>query len=197
MAKYLCIFSAVDAHIQFIAAHEGSAKAYYEGEAPAQSPTQRKQRSLLGSLLTDPDEISRMEVPESWPQDQPDVVDIAANASNAAMYHFLLNGSSQVVSGPVALFQSLYGKSSGVISVGDSNDEFAVEPEMLSALLERLNTVTSGALPELFEQWLDEHGIDEDDCEADLECLQDEFEALRTCVADAVAAEEGLVWIIH
>ena len=197
MAKYLCIFSAVDEHIQFIAAHEGSAKAYYDGEAPAESPNQRKQRSLLGSLLTDPDEISRLAVPESWPQEQPEVVDIAANTKNASMYHFLLNGSSQVVSGPVALFQCLYGKSSGIITVGDSEDEFAVEPAMLHLLLERLNTVVGDTLIELFEQWLDEHGIDEDDCDADLECLQEEFEALRDCVAEAIEAKRGLVWIVH
>jgi hypothetical protein len=179
MATGFLVCTAPDSHIDFLQEHQGSVHFYLDGTFP-------------------PELRSSQSVPEWWPQARPKMLDSwNVNYRNTDLYHWILNGKPELVSGPGSIFQSWHAPAHPAVHVklDKHNERFALCSEHIEGLSLLASRVNVGAVLDAFTEWCKSQGkewrnLDHQACEPFVE----EFVALGNLLAEALQRKQGIIW---
>ena len=196
MANYLFIFSAPDAHIDFLQKYPDSLRDYVAGRRPKiVPPTDWKptfwQRLFGASPPRQP--VARGEIPDDWPVSEPKMIGPNINHRNVDLYHSILNGTADYVDGSGSIFQTWFMAKHSAIDL--TGEDYAFKSDQVPALLPLLSRVDRERVKAVFTKWLrkksDSYSPTDDACDAFVE----EFKAFELGVTDAVNRSHGLIWV--
>lgn len=199
MASYFCIFPVPDSHIDFIHAHPRSYPAYIDGELPdlsepAATPTLWQR--LTGRL---PDTPAAARTPDGWPTSECTLICGNANHRNVDLYHRILNGTDEFVTGSGSLFQTWLESGDtrrhSAIDLTHANEDFAFKSDQVPELVDLLASVDLARVRAAFTEWLRQRGETYD--LSDDECVEilDDFKRFAAIAREAVLQSNGLVII--
>lgn len=165
------------AHIAFLAAHPDAVHDYLEAGKPAN--------------------LAEDALPADWPEAPPEFLGgWGINHRNVDLYHWILNGSAEPVSGAGSIFQTWYlPDQHSALSLDPYNERFAFPPEQLPALAALAEAVTVPAVLKAFGDWCKRQGqpwedLDEYACQP----FVDEFAHFARGLRGAIARGQGIVW---
>jgi hypothetical protein len=170
-------FAVPDAHIDYLLTHPGSVHDYLEGKAPP--------------------EVSTATLPEGWPtQPLEDLGSWGLNHRNADLYHWILNGGVELVTGAGSIFQTWYAPDQhAAIKLDALNERFAFRSSQLPELLTRVDQVTVPTVLTAFRAWCESQGQDGSDLdEYACQPFVDEFTNFGMGLKQAISRGHGLVW---
>lgn len=171
MANYFSVFSAPEAHIEFLRNHPDAIYPYIEGEDP---------------------EVEGL--PADWPQENVDPIGFReTNHRNVDLYHWILNGSEADVTGGASLFQTWTSHNHSAIDLTGDGDFFAFKPEQLHDLAAAVSKVDLQSAKTAFTAWLikaeKDHVPDDEECESFVE----EFREFGEQLEQVIAQRKGLL----
>lgn len=177
MADCFLVCAAPDAHISYLQQHQGLVHAYLDG-APPPDPT--------------------VPLPEWWPKQPPkshDAWDL--NYRNADLYHWILNGGPDLVSGGGAIFQTWYEPdySTLVVKLDKYNERFAFHSAQVGELASLVAEVNIKSALKAFIGWSARQGrryenLNESACESFII----EFKSLGELLGEAKHKGHGIIW---
>lgn len=193
MANYFCIFSASDPHIRFLADNPEALWNYVDGQRP--DPPMPKKPGMLKKLFgraSGPAPIA--EIPNDWPTEEARMIGPEINHRNVDLYHRILNGGEEFVSGVGTIFQTwLTPRNHGAIAIGGEN--FAFTSEFIPLLQRLVSLVDPVRVNEQYSAWLKKDDKDHVPGGEECEGFVKEFADLSQELQAIVAAGNGIVWI--
>jgi hypothetical protein len=179
MALGFLVCAAPDSHISYLQQHQGLVHSYLDGTTPTDS-------NISFSL------------PEWWPKQPPEILDSwGINHRNTDLYHWILNGGPDLVTGGGSIFQTWYepGHSASVVNLDKYNERFAFHSEQISELASLVAGVNVKSVLKAFVEWCKSQGkryedLDESACES----FVAEFRAFENLLNDAIRKGYGLIW---
>jgi hypothetical protein len=195
MANYLCIFSAPDPHIMFLAANPEALWNYVDGQRP--EPPTPKRPGLFDKLFgRSSGPAPTTEIPNDWPPKEARMIGPEINHRNVYLYHRILNGGEEFVSGAGTIFQTwLTPRNHGAITIGGNGETFAFTSEIIPSLQQLVSRVDPVRVNQQYSSWLKKKGQKHvprtDECEE----FAKEFTELSQELQAVVAAGNGIVWI--
>lgn len=199
MANCFCILPAPDSHIEFNYAHPQSLSAYLEGEQPDLKelpPKPTLWQKLTGRL---PESPPPPETPEGWPTVECVPVGDAVNHRNVDLFHRILNGTDELVTGGGSIFQTWLESGDALkhsaIDLTRANEDYAFMSDQVADIAEQLSRIDLEMVRTGFQQWLIQQGrtyeVSDDECVDILE----EFERFADSAKEAVQQSKGLMVI--
>lgn len=138
-------------------------------------------------------------VPDAWPTSECQLIGEAVNHRNVELFHLILNGSKEFVSGSGAFFQAWL-ESGGTykhsaIDLTHGNQDFAFKSDQVPELAALLSRVNMDMVKSGFSEWLHSRGELYD--VSDEECTEifEEFKIFATTANMAVEQSLGLMWV--
>ncbi len=200
MANYLCVFSAPDVHINFIAENPESLYAYVEGHLPDLNlPTPPKKtlwQRLTGKV---PSSETPSELPVDWPTREASMFGPEINHLNVDLYHLILNGTTDFVTGSGSIFQTWlqtpYDNTHSAIDLTGDNENFAFRSNQLPELLSLLSSIEPDKVRECYTQWLSSVGDDYVPSSSECSDIAIEISEFTSAIREAVNKSHGLIWI--
>lgn len=178
--------------------YPGVSRNYYIGEPPEPDEQEPEKISFLAKLFgKKPKAIERkpLLIPDDWPTEDADCVDIEINHRNVDLYHWILNQTPEPVEGPGSIFQTWFHSSHTAISLDSYSEDFAFKPEQLPGLLKLVQNVTPQGLLSAFEAWCKARGKDYTPSLNDTKYMHEEFVNFEEYLKIAIAKKHGLVWV--
>lgn len=125
MALGFLVCVAPDDHISYLQQHQGLVHSYLDGTIP-------------------PDSDASSPLPEWWPKQAPESLDAwNVNHRNADLYHWILNGGPELVTGGGSIFQTWYEPNySAAVKLDKYNERFAFHSDQISELASLVAGVT-------------------------------------------------------
>lgn len=199
MALYFHVFPASDPHIDFIAENPTALYPYADGQLPDLAPGTLK--PTLWQRITGkfPRPEAVPEIPADWPTTEAATIGPEINRRNVDLYHLLLNGTTDFVTGSGSIFQTWLetseDSSHSAIDLTGDNEHFAFHSHQLADLIALLSLIDSDAVLSRFTEWLRARGDDYTPSQS--ECSEMAAELSQFASAIRVAADEskGLIWI--
>lgn len=199
MANYLCILPAPDSHIEFIHKYPRSISAYLDGQRPdlkQPAPKPTFWQRLTGQL---PNAPAPPETPDDWPTSECTLVGGVANHRNVDLFHRILNGTDEFVTGAGTLFQTWLEsgdtRKHTAIDLTHANEDFAFKSAQVGELAQLLSQVSLDDVRDGFTHWLRQQGEAGD--VSDEECVEilDEFKQFADTASEAARYSKGLMVI--
>lgn len=185
MANYFLTIGASNACIAFIRKHPDSLEQFVAGTTP-ESPEEH---------LTISGRTKTLSVPADWPTEQAELgTDI--NHRNIDLYHWILNGTSDFVSGPGSIFQTWLTTRHAAIDLTGDNDSFAFEAEHLAPLAQLFSAVSKEAVAARFLQWHRHRGKTSNLSEHEIQAVWNDFCFVGQQVSECAQNGLGLIWIL-
>lgn len=175
MANYLCIYTVPEQHLNWLIAHPSDVEPYRRG-----MPSEAK------------DAVAS---PADWPIAPLEQVEMEINHRNVDLYHWLLNGSPQPVSGSGSIFQTWISDSHSAIQVDKHGDQYAFHVKQLPELLALVENITAEDLVTRLSAWLRQRGNPAKVGDDDIEGFRAEFLSLRNTLKRCIEQDEGLLWV--
>ncbi|MBX3620032.1 MAG: hypothetical protein KF891_08620 [Rhizobacter sp.] len=177
MAAAFAVFSVPSAHIEYLKHHPGHAHFYAEGGLP--------------------DEAEASMLPQGWPTEPlHKIVSWGVNWRNADLYHWILNGASDLVHGGGSIFQTWYAPTThSAIALDPHNESFAFEPAQIAELAALAGSVDIPRVREAFSAWSQSRGDDYVPDDMACSAFVWEFNDLAKGLEQVMADGHGLVWI--
>ena len=195
MANYLCIFSAPDPHIRFLAANPEALWNYVDGQRP-DPPTPKKPVILDKLFGRSSGPAPTTEIPHDWPTDEARMIGQEINHRNVDLYHRILNGGEEFVSGAGTIFQTwLTPRDHGAIAIGGDGETFAFTSEIIPSLQQLVSCVDPVRVNEQYLAWLQKEGKNHVPGAEECEEFAKEFADLSQELQAVVAAGNGIIWI--
>lgn len=170
--------AAPDEHIAWLHTHPGALHAYLDGVPPE-------------GIATDA-------LPAWWPSAPPAMhTSWGVNHRNPDLYHWILNGSADLVTDAGALFQAWYAPDhpANILKLDGHNERFAVTSGQLPALAARAHAVTVDTVLTAFVGWCKAQGKPWEDLDVyACEPFLYEFQPLAAQLDDAIRDGHGLIW---
>jgi len=178
MAHSFGAFAVPDAHVAFLHRHPGVVHDYLEGNHPegeTDSP-----------------------IPADWPAQPLESLGAwGVNHRNPDLYHWILNGGPEPVTGAGAIFQVWYEPDHpGVaLKLDPYNERFALRASELAELAALVRAVDTDRVYRSFCDWLKRQGKDSSDIDA-YACgpFVDEFKLFSEGLDQAMRRGYGLIW---
>jgi hypothetical protein len=178
MAHSFGAFAVPDSHVSFLHQHPGLVHDYLEGVRP-------------NSETASP-------IPADWPTEPPESLGSwGANHRNTDLYHWILNGGPELVTGAGSIFQTWYepDQPGVVLKLDQYNERFALHANQLDELAALLKAVDSDRVYRSFCDWLKSRGedfssIDRYACDP----FVDEFNLFSQGIEQAMRRGYGLIW---
>ena len=164
-------------HITYLQQHPGFVHDYLEGVTP--------------------DSADPSTLPAGWPgQEAESMGSWSINHRNTDLYHWILNGGPELVTGAGAIFQTWYEPDhpSAVIKLDDLNERFAFGSEQIAELVALVSKVDVPAVLKAFTAWCKSQGKDYEPDEYACQPFVDEFAMFREGLEDAHRKGYGIVW---
>lgn len=184
----MSIFALNDSQIEFIKRHPESLFSFIEGEKPEINTGFVSKYSRLLS--------NKAQVLKDWPIEPVEMINPVVTHKNVELYHYLLNGTDEIVFGAGSLFQTWFNiKEHSAISMDSCNDNFAFSSAQIPELLGLLNDLSFGVFKSRFDKWFQIKDLELYETE---ESYQETYRALikfRNGVEIAVRNKHGLMWI--
>ncbi|MBK8286671.1 MAG: hypothetical protein IPK97_18420 [Ahniella sp.] len=177
MAHSFGAFLVPQQHITYLQQHPGSVHDYLDGRVPD---------------ATDPSSL-----PTDWPTEEPESMGSwSINHRNTDLYHWILNGGPELVTGAGSIFQTWYepDHQSVAIKLDAFNERFAFGPEQLPELAALVSKVDVPAVLKAFTAWCKSQGKDYEPDEYACMPFVDEFTMFGEGLQDAIRKGHGIVW---
>jgi hypothetical protein len=179
MSNGFMVCPAPDSHISYLHEHPGLVHYYLDGVKPPEA-------EISGSL------------PDWWPGQPPHSHQSwSVNYRNADLYHWILNKSSELVTGGGSFFQTWYEPehAADVTKLDKHNERFAFLSNQISELELLAADVDLSSVHEAFVEWCKSQGkeyedIDEYACEP----FVSEFRVLGAILHEAAPKGFGIIW---
>ncbi len=117
------------------------------------------------------------------------------NHGNVDLFHWILNGSRRLATGPGSIFQTWFSDYHGAIDLTGDREAFALEADQLPALAELFGAVSKEAAAERFVSWLRRRGGADNPNDDDVEAIWSDFRFVGHQVNDCVEKGLGLIWV--
>ena len=195
MANYLYILAAPDSHIDFLANHPETLLNYVDGRQP--DPPVPKKRGIFQMLFGGASVPSTTTaIPQDWPTEEAKMIGPEVNARNVGLYHRILNGGEEFVTGAGTIFQTwLDPRNHAAINIDGRGENFAFTSGLIPELHRLTSLVDTGRVKDQYSAWLrkegDDHVPDIEECEEFAREFADLSEKLRS----VAAAQLGIIWI--
>jgi hypothetical protein len=199
VANYLVMFSAPENHIKFMREHSGVSRNYYMGEPPEIEPLNPVKQNIFDKLLGrkyEPPKPQLIEIPDDWPKDEAETIDMEINHRNVDLYHWILNQTDKPVDGAGSIFQTWLGSKHDALSLDSYNEDFAFLPDKLPELLVLVEAVTPETLRKSFHEWCRKIEKDHEPTLEEVKEMHREFLNFSKNLKDAIDKNYGLVWIV-
>jgi hypothetical protein len=178
MAHRFAAFAVPDDHVLLLAQHPGLVHDYLEGRRPT---------ALPGGGLPGDWPTARVAHLGSW----------GVNHDNTGLYHWILNGGPEPVSGSGALFQAWHAPDhpAATIKLDPYNTRFALRATDLPELATLVERVTVPVVLTAFRAWCQSRGVDGSNLDEDAcEPFVDEFHNFGDGLRQAIARGQALIW---
>lgn len=200
MADYLYIFPADDSHIDFMVENPETLWSYIDGQYPAISETLLPAPTLWQRLTGNvPKPKATLEVPSNWPDSEPTAIGPEINHRNVDLYHLILNGTTEFVTGGGSIFQTWLeawkNRTHSAIDITGDFEHFAFYSNQLPILLDVILSVDTEKVMVCFNQWLRAKGEDYTPSKKECEEIANEFAQFANSTRKAISEAEGLIWI--
>lgn len=199
MSNCFCILPAPDSHIEFIHQYPQSLSAYLEGEQPdIQQPAPKPTlwQRLTGQSAEAP---APVETPDDWPASECILVGEVINHRNVDLFHRILNGTDEFVTGAGSLFQTWLEAGDTcrhtAIDLTHGNEDFALMSSQVGDLTQLLSKVSLDDVRDGFTHWLRQQGETYDVSDAECVDILEEFQRFAETAAEAVRQSHGLMVI--
>ncbi len=178
MAHRFGAFAVPDSHVSFLHRHPGLVHDYLEGVRPK------------GETATP--------IPADWPpQALESLGSWSINHSNTDLYHWILNGGSELVTGAGSIFQTWHepDQPSAALKLDKYNERFAFHANHLAELAALVKAVDIDRVHRSFCDWLKSRGenfsdIDQYACEP----FVDEFKMFSQGLEQTMQRGYALIW---
>lgn len=179
MALGFLVCTAPDSHISYLQSHEGLIHFYLDGTMPPYSENSPP-------------------LPEWWPKQAPKLLNSwNINHRNTDLYHWILNGGPDLVTGEGSIFQAWYEPdySASAVKLDKYNERFAFHSDKINKLALLVDAVTIKSVFKAFTEWCKSQGktwedLDEYSCEP----FVDEFKAFGDLLNEAIHKWHGIIW---
>ncbi len=200
MTNYLCVFPASDLDIDFLVGNPETFYAYIEGERPTiveiPPPKPTLWQRLTGNI---PKSKAPPEIPIDWPKSEPVIIGPEINHRNVDLYHLILNGTTEFVTGSGSIFQTwlenFSERTHSAIDLTGDNDHFAFHSDQLPDLLDLISSVDAEKVMSCFLQWLQANGDGYTPSQEECDEIANEFKHFADCTREAISKSYGLIWI--
>lgn len=199
MATYLDIVPAPDSHIEFICQHPQTFLAYLEGEQPdlrEPAPKPTLWQRLTGRLPLAP---VPAKVPEDWPTTECMIIAGVANHRNVDLFHRILNGTDEFVSGSGSLFQTWLEsgdtRKHTALDLTNVNENFAFKSDQVGELAGLLSQVNMDKVRDGFQHWLRQQGESDDVSDEECADILEEFQRFAEIAKKAIEQSKGIMVI--
>jgi len=179
MALYMMFYVAPDSHLEFLRDNPTLFDSYLGGEMPDLS------QGLLAKLLGK----QPPELPHDWPGHELEVYSPEINHRQVNLFHYLLNGTDELVENVGCVFQTWFKPRHNSPTVVIDGENFA----LLSTDVRQLLHLVEGLTAETMRDRLD----DSDKASAvqdSIDVVEFGFEVIGKACAEAVSKGQGLVW---
>jgi len=202
MTNLFIMFSAPAHHIEFMRKHPGTAGYYREGEPPETPTITPKRLSWFDRLMgkkpePPPPPPAPIEAPADWPRQPASEPDIEVNHRNIDLYHRILNGTPEPVTGAGSIFQTQFHGTHDATPLDDCAQDFAFFPEQLPQLLSLVEAVTPESLRHAFHEWCKAKGEDHEPTLEEAIGMHEELMGFAGYLKAAIAKKHGLVWFVN
>ncbi len=200
MANYFCILPVPDAHIDFIHEHPQTLSDYLNGEAPDFKPAIAPKPSLWQRITGNvPVAPAPPAIPTDWPTSECQLIGEAVNHRNVDLFHLILTGSTEFVSGSGAFFQTWLESGStrqhNAVDLTHVNEDFAFKSGQVPELAALLSQVNMDDVKLRFSEWLHSQGESNDVTDEDCTEIFEEFKTFAATANSASQQTRGLIWI--
>ena len=191
MASYLNLFSLPDHHIDYLQKNSAALFEYMEGEVVYQKG-ESKFKSIYSRVFKSEPVIT------DFPTEPIDTFNPEINHRNIELYHFILNGTTEYVSGAGSIFQTwLIIDDHSAIKIDKSNDHFAFKNETVPSLLKIVESLTDSTIKCRYCEWFSKNFPQHPPTEIELTDLCDGFVTFKDGLADAVNKQLGILWAMR
>jgi len=170
---------APESHISYLQQHQGLVHFYLDGTNP-------------------PDSEMSSPLPEGWPKQPPKLLDSwNINHRNTDLYHWILNGGPDLVTGGGSIFQTWYepNYSASVVKLDKYNERFAFHSAKINELASLVAAVNVKSVLKAFVEWCKSQGKRSDDLdEYACEPFVEEFKAFGDLLSEAMRKGHGIIW---
>ncbi len=170
-------FAVPDAHVSFLHQHPDLVHDYLEGARP-------KGEAALA-------------VPADWPELRlRSLGSWSINHGNVDLYHWILNGGPELVTGGGSIFQTWFEPDQhSALKLDQYNERFAFHADQLAELIALVKAVDVERVYRSFCDWLESRGKDSSDIDHfACEPFVDEFKMFADGLDGAIQRGYGLVW---
>jgi len=200
VATYLCVFPVSDSHIDFIVENPDTLYAYVDGQSPTITSAPPAKPTLWQRLTGNtPEPKATSEIPANWPDSEATMIGPEINHRNVDLFHLILNGTTDFVTGSGSIFQAWLepqsDRTQASIDVTGDNEHFAFHSDQLPALLELTSSVDVERATTCFIQWLRANGDDYTPSEDECDEMVSEFVQFGDSIRAAISKSQGLIWI--
>jgi hypothetical protein len=195
MANYLCIFPAPDSHINFLTKNPDSLWNYVEGQKPEPQLPQKEGflKRLFGGSK---DPSAAAAIPDDWPFEEAEMIGPEINHRNVDLYHRILNGGEEFVSGAGTIFQTwLAPRNHAAIDIGGCGENFAFTSDLIPDLQSLASLVDPSRVTEQYSAWLRKQSKEQVPTFEECEEIAKEFSDLSKELQTVVASQMGIIWI--
>lgn len=118
------------------------------------------------------------------------------NHRNVDLYHRILNGGEEFVSGAGTIFQTWHTpRNHGALNIGGDGENFAFTSELIPPLQRLVSRVDPIRVNEQYSAWLKKEGKDHVPGSEECEYFVKQFADLSQELQAIVAAGYGIMWI--
>ncbi len=121
------------------------------------------------------------------------------NHRNADLFHLILNGTQDFVTGSGSIFQtwlqSANDRTHSAIDLTGDNEHFAFYSKQLPDLAALTAAVDINAVIARFTQWLRSNGDDYTPSDVECDTMAKEFAAFTAGIQEAISKSHGLIWV--
>lgn len=200
MANYLCISPISDANIDFIHAHPEALSNYLDGQEPDLTPSVAPKLSLWqrirGNVPVPPPTPT---IPDDWPTSECHLIGETVNHRNVDLFHLILNGTKEFVSGSGAFFQTWLESGDtcqhSAIDLTHGNQDFAFKSDQVPELATLLSQVGMDMVKSGFNKWLHTRGESYEATDEECAEIFEEFRIFAATANTAVEQSLGLMWV--
>ncbi|MEM1109211.1 MAG: hypothetical protein AAGH99_11045 [Planctomycetota bacterium] len=197
MANYFSLFTAPDSHIDFVQKYPFSLFAYVDGQKP--------EFQLEPSKLTLWQKITRQKpieelsptAPSDWPNSPANLFTGEINHRNTDLYHLILNGTQDFVTGSGSIFQTWHEPPASSIhsAIDLTGEDFAFRSDQVPALVGLLSKVDFDTVKFRYCQWLESKDEIYDIPSEEIDAMLEDFAGMDVIVREAMEKRWGLIWI--
>jgi hypothetical protein len=195
MANYLYILAAPDSHIEFLANYPDTLLSYVDGRQP--NPPAPRKRGIFQRLFGGANIPSTTAaIPQDWPIQEAGLIGPEINHRNVSLYHQILNGGEELVTGAGTIFQTwLDPLNHAAINIDGHGENFAFTSDLIPELLRLTALVDTSRVRDQYSAWLRKKGDDHVPGVEECEIMAKEFADFSDELRSVVAAQMGIIWV--